>query len=162
MLIGEIGQQTGVARDTIRYYECLGLLQADGRPGQFNNYKAYPAATITRLGLIQQAKSLGTGKPRPDALNAAPRRRSRSQAGLVLVFRQHFQPVGNKTIRGKTAKPTSCPGLPLLRGLPGAGGTPLSAALRAATRAVGARPRSYGAYVPGGQMAFRLAVEAPG
>ena len=59
MLIGEIVRQTGVSRDTIRYYERLGLLQAEGRPSEFNNYKAYPAATITRLGLIQQAKSLG-------------------------------------------------------------------------------------------------------
>lgn len=59
MLIGEIVQQTGVSRDTIRYYERLGLLQAEGRPSQFNNYKAYPATTVTRLGLIQQAKSLG-------------------------------------------------------------------------------------------------------
>lgn len=59
MLIGEIVQQTGVSRDTIRYYERLGLLQADGRPAKANNYKAYPAATVTRLAMIQQAKSLG-------------------------------------------------------------------------------------------------------
>ena len=59
MLIGEIVQQTGVSRDTIRYYERLGLLQAEGRPSPFNNYKAYPATTVARLGLIQQAKSLG-------------------------------------------------------------------------------------------------------
>lgn len=57
--IGEIVQQTGVSRDTIRYYERLGLLAADGRPAKANNYKAYPAATVTRLGLIQQAKKLG-------------------------------------------------------------------------------------------------------
>ena len=59
MLIGEIVQQTGVSRDTIRYYEKLGLLQAEGRPSKFNNYKAYPATTVARLGLIQQAKGLG-------------------------------------------------------------------------------------------------------
>ncbi len=59
MLIGEIVRQTGISRDTIRYYERLGLLQAEGRPSPFNNYKAYPAAVLTRLGLIQQAKRLG-------------------------------------------------------------------------------------------------------
>lgn len=59
MLIGEIVQQTGVSRDTIRYYERLGLLRAEGRPAKANNYKAYSTATITRLGLIQQAKNLG-------------------------------------------------------------------------------------------------------
>jgi DNA-binding transcriptional MerR regulator len=53
MLICEIVRQTGVSRDTIRYYERLGLLQAEGRPSPFNTYEAYPAATVTRLGLIQ-------------------------------------------------------------------------------------------------------------
>jgi MerR family copper efflux transcriptional regulator len=52
-LIGEIVRQTGVSRDTIRYYEWLGLLQTEGRPSPFNTYKAYPAATVIRLGLIQ-------------------------------------------------------------------------------------------------------------
>lgn len=59
MLIGEIVQQTGVSRDTIRYYEKLGLLRAEGRPSQFNNYKAYPATTVARLTLIHRAKDLG-------------------------------------------------------------------------------------------------------
>lgn len=59
MLIGEIVHHTGVSRDTIRYCERLGLLQAEGRPAKANNYKAYPAATVTRLGLIQQVKKLG-------------------------------------------------------------------------------------------------------
>lgn len=59
MLIGELVRQTGVSRDTIRYYEKQGLLQPAGRPSPFNNYKAYPATTVTRLALIQQAKKLG-------------------------------------------------------------------------------------------------------
>ena len=59
MLIGEIVRQTGLSRDTIRYYERLGLLSADGRPASANNYKDYPASTVLRLGLIQQAKNLG-------------------------------------------------------------------------------------------------------
>lgn len=59
MLIGEIVAKTGISRDTIRYYEKMGLLRAEGRPSPFNNYKAYPAATVTRLVLIQRAKELG-------------------------------------------------------------------------------------------------------
>ncbi len=59
MLIGEIVRQTGVSRDTIRHYEKLGLLKAEGRPSAFNNYKSYPAAVVTRLALIQQGKDLG-------------------------------------------------------------------------------------------------------
>ena len=58
MLIGELVRQTGLSRDTIRYYERLGLLSADGRPAPANNYKDYPASVVMRLGLIQQAKSL--------------------------------------------------------------------------------------------------------
>ena len=59
MLIGEIVRQTGLSRDTIRYYERLGLLSAGGRPAPANNYKDYPASAVLRLGLIQQAKNLG-------------------------------------------------------------------------------------------------------
>lgn len=59
MLIGEIVRQTGLSRDTIRYYERLGLLCAEGRLSPANNYKDYPASTVMRLGLIQQAKKLG-------------------------------------------------------------------------------------------------------
>ena len=59
MLIGELARQTGLSRDTIRYYERLGLLRPCGRPSQANNYKEYPPAAVTRLGLIQQGKNLG-------------------------------------------------------------------------------------------------------
>jgi len=59
VLIGEIVQQTGVSRDTIRYYEKLGLLPVPGRPSPFNNYKAYAPGTPGRLALIQRAKNLG-------------------------------------------------------------------------------------------------------
>lgn len=59
MLIGELARQTGLSRDTIRYYERLGLLRPCGRPSQDNNYKDYPPAAIMRLGLIQQGKNLG-------------------------------------------------------------------------------------------------------
>ena len=59
MLIGEIARQSGLSRDTIRYYEKLGLLRAAGRPSPHNTYKDYPPGTLTRLHLIQQGKSLG-------------------------------------------------------------------------------------------------------
>jgi DNA-binding transcriptional MerR regulator len=59
MLIGELVAQAGVSRDTIRYYERMGLLRAEGRPSPFNNYKSYPATTVVRLTLISRAKALG-------------------------------------------------------------------------------------------------------
>ena len=59
MRIGELARQTGLSRDTIRYYERLGLLRPCARPSQDNNYKDYPPAAVMHLGLIQQGKSLG-------------------------------------------------------------------------------------------------------
>ena len=59
MLIGEVVQHTGLSRDTIRYYEKMGLLRSEDRPSPFNTYKSYPATTVTRLVLIQRAKALG-------------------------------------------------------------------------------------------------------
>lgn len=58
MLIGELAQKTGLSRDTIRFYEKVGLiLPAQRRSG--NGYKEYSDAAIERLLLISQAKALG-------------------------------------------------------------------------------------------------------
>lgn len=57
MLIGEINRRTGVARDTIRYYERLGLIELDHR--RVNRYKEYADDTVERLGHIAQLKELG-------------------------------------------------------------------------------------------------------
>ena len=59
MLIGEVVQQSGVSRDTVRYYEKMGLLRTEGRLSPVNDYKTYAADTITRLAIIQQGKKLG-------------------------------------------------------------------------------------------------------
>lgn len=59
MLIGEIVLQSGLSRDTIRYYERLGLLQTVGRPAPTNDYKAYAPDTLARLRSIQLGKRLG-------------------------------------------------------------------------------------------------------
>lgn len=58
MLIGQLAQKTGLSRDTIRFYEKIGLVVPSQRkPG--NGYKEYDDATIERLILITQAKALG-------------------------------------------------------------------------------------------------------
>lgn len=59
MLIGDITRRTGVPRDTIRYYERLGLIELDARPRRGNNYKEYAADTVERLGQIARLKELG-------------------------------------------------------------------------------------------------------
>lgn len=58
MLIGELAKKTGLSRDTIRFYEKIGLVTPSQRkPG--NGYKEYSDVTINRLILISQAKALG-------------------------------------------------------------------------------------------------------
>jgi len=59
MLIGEIVRQSGLSRDTIRYYERLGLLQTVGRPAPTNDYKAYAPDTLSRLRSIKLGQRLG-------------------------------------------------------------------------------------------------------
>ena len=59
MLIGEIVRQSGLSRDTIRYYERLGLLKTVGRPAPTNDYKAYAPDTLARLKSITLGKRLG-------------------------------------------------------------------------------------------------------
>lgn len=58
MLIGELAQRTGLSRDTIRFYEKLGLISPAQRNAR-NGYREYDGAMVDRLFLITQAKALG-------------------------------------------------------------------------------------------------------
>ena len=57
MLIGELAQQASLSRDTIRFYEEIGLIQSVRR--RANKYKEYPPEVLEDLRFIQQAKGLG-------------------------------------------------------------------------------------------------------
>lgn len=57
MLIGELVKNTGLSRDTIRYYETRGLLDEPIR--RDNKYKEYSDATIPRLDFIKEMQGLG-------------------------------------------------------------------------------------------------------
>lgn len=59
MLIGAISRTTGVPKDTIRYYERLGLLQLAPSGRRRNNYKEYADDTPERLVQIGHLKTLG-------------------------------------------------------------------------------------------------------
>ena len=59
MLIGELSKKTGFSRDTIRYYEKLGLITETGRNGHYNNYKNYTEAVLKRLLAIRKIKDFG-------------------------------------------------------------------------------------------------------
>lgn len=59
MLIGEVAEKTGFSRDTIRYYEKIGLIKVGKRSRRENNYKEYSEDTLERLRIIGRAKHLG-------------------------------------------------------------------------------------------------------
>lgn len=59
MLIGELSKQTGVSKDTIRFYEKIGLIAASDRRAGTRLYKEYSAETAERLRMISQGKGLG-------------------------------------------------------------------------------------------------------
>jgi MerR family transcriptional regulator, copper efflux regulator len=59
MPIGELVKQTGLSKDTIRFYEKLGLIMASQKPAGTRFYKEYSQQTVERLLLIIQGKGLG-------------------------------------------------------------------------------------------------------
>jgi len=59
MLIGELSKKTGFSRDTIRYYEKLGLIKEPARNGADNNYKNYTETVLKRLLAIRKIKDFG-------------------------------------------------------------------------------------------------------
>ena len=58
MWIGELSERSGVSRDTIRFYEKRGLLQARHRDAD-SDYRVYDASSLQRLAHIQQLKTAG-------------------------------------------------------------------------------------------------------
>ena len=59
MQIGEISKRTGFSRDTIRWYEKIGLIRLDKRSRSENNYRNYDQKTLDKLIFIKQIKSFG-------------------------------------------------------------------------------------------------------
>lgn len=56
MRIGDLGESTGTAVETIRYYEREGLLPVAQRAD--NNYRVYTAAHAERLAFIRHCRNL--------------------------------------------------------------------------------------------------------
>ncbi|HXF05253.1 MAG TPA: MerR family DNA-binding protein [Blastocatellia bacterium] len=55
--IGEVAARSGLSRDTIRYYERLGLLPRPMRT--LSGYRLYETRVVERLGFIKRAQSFG-------------------------------------------------------------------------------------------------------
>jgi DNA-binding transcriptional MerR regulator len=59
MFIGELSKKTGFSRDTIRYYEKLGLIGNGERADYYNNYKNYSETVLKKLLAIRKIKEFG-------------------------------------------------------------------------------------------------------
>lgn len=58
MLISELSQRTGISKDTIRFYEKIGLLGTTISRAE-NNYRHYENEAVNLLVFIRQGKALG-------------------------------------------------------------------------------------------------------
>jgi MerR family transcriptional regulator, copper efflux regulator len=59
MLIGQLSKLSGFSRDTIRYYEKIGLIVLPRKARRENNYKDYPDEVLHQLLAIRKYKALG-------------------------------------------------------------------------------------------------------
>jgi MerR family copper efflux transcriptional regulator len=59
MLIGELSRKSGFTRDTIRFYEKLGLIVITEDSRRENSYKEYPDGILKRLLAIKKIKDYG-------------------------------------------------------------------------------------------------------
>lgn len=59
MLIGELAQKTGLSKDTIRFYEKMGLIEAKERQAGTRTYMEFSPEMVERVVIITQGKSLG-------------------------------------------------------------------------------------------------------
>ncbi|MFD8375736.1 MerR family transcriptional regulator [Streptomyces sp. NPDC059688] len=56
MRIGELAARSGVSKDTLRFYEKIGLIAGDRLP---NGYRDFRPETVTWLRHVRTAQSLG-------------------------------------------------------------------------------------------------------
>lgn len=56
MQIGTLAAETGLSRDTLRFYEQRGLIRSTRSA---NSYRTYPPETVQLLGYIRTAQRLG-------------------------------------------------------------------------------------------------------
>ena len=59
MLIGALSKASGFPKDTIRYYEKIGLIELAKDVRRDNNYKDYPESVLQTLKSIRNLKNLG-------------------------------------------------------------------------------------------------------
>lgn len=63
MTIGQLARKTGYSKDTIRYYEKIGLITTGMYRRHENGYKDYPEALVALLDMVTLAKQHGFTLP---------------------------------------------------------------------------------------------------
>lgn len=56
LFIGQLSKQSGLSRDTLRFYEREGILRSTRLP---NNYRVYRGKDIDRLRFVESARAAG-------------------------------------------------------------------------------------------------------
>jgi MerR family copper efflux transcriptional regulator len=59
MRIGELARRSGLSRDTIRFYEKMGLIRSPDNDRGPRQFKDYPETVLRRLLAIRQIKDYG-------------------------------------------------------------------------------------------------------
>ncbi len=59
MRIGELAKQSGVSKDTIRFYERFGLITSSASNTQTNRYREYSEDALFTIDLIADAQAAG-------------------------------------------------------------------------------------------------------
>jgi|KBSMisStaDraftv2_1062788.scaffolds.fasta_scaffold461237_3 DNA-binding transcriptional MerR regulator len=59
MLIGELSKKSGFSRDTIRFYEKIGLIKLEDNLRDRYQFKDYPEVVLKRLLAVRKMKEYG-------------------------------------------------------------------------------------------------------
>ena len=100
MRAGEIAEQAGVNRQTLRFYEREGLLPSPRREG--NGYRDYPASTVALVRFIKHAQELGFTLDEARAL-ASLRRAPGPNRLKVRTLAEHKREDVRQRVRGLQA-----------------------------------------------------------
>lgn len=96
MLIGELAQKTGLSKDTVRFYEKMGLIEATARQAGTRTYLEFSPEMLARVVIITQGKSLGFRLNEIKHLIDTWENRSVPIAGKLKVIDRKLEEIGEK------------------------------------------------------------------
>lgn len=104
MQIGEISALTGFSKDTIRWYEKIGLIQLDKKSRGENNYRKYDKAVAQKLIQIKQIKSFGFTLEEIKTMYLLKKHDELSCVSVAGIFQNRLNEVEEKIKELKTIK----------------------------------------------------------